>query len=150
MCCNQGPVLLIYLTTLVFHNFNGALPSIRRMPFIEAIDNDTNTIMLKKWTGLFYPRKLLCTQWRSLCLNISGKQLITQIITTFHVYSHKTLEYMLLQGIVIMRGAFLHLNRSQAKQGGNPDSKVHGAKMGPIWGRQDPGGPHVGPMNLAI
>ena len=31
-----------------------------------------------------------------------------------------------------------------------PDSKVHGAKMGPIWGRQDPGGPHVGPMNLVI
>ena len=31
-----------------------------------------------------------------------------------------------------------------------PDSKVHGAIMGPIWGRQDPGGPHVGPMNLAI
>ena len=26
-----------------------------------------------------------------------------------------------------------------------PDSKVHGANMGPIWGRQDPGGPHVGP-----
>ena len=32
----------------------------------------------------------------------------------------------------------------------NPDSKVHEANMGPIWGRQDPGGPHVGPMNLAI
>ena len=31
-----------------------------------------------------------------------------------------------------------------------PDSKVHGANMGPICGRQDPGGPHVGPMNLAI
>ena len=31
-----------------------------------------------------------------------------------------------------------------------PDSKVHGANIGPIWGRQDPGGPHVGPMNLAI
>ena len=27
---------------------------------------------------------------------------------------------------------------------------VHGAKMEPIWGRQDPGGPHVGPMNFAI
>ena len=26
-----------------------------------------------------------------------------------------------------------------------PDSKVHEANMGPIWGRQDPGGPHVGP-----
>ena len=24
-----------------------------------------------------------------------------------------------------------------------PDSKVHGANMGPIWGRQDPGRPHV-------
>ena len=32
----------------------------------------------------------------------------------------------------------------------NPDNKVHGANMGPIWGRQDPGGPHVGPMNFAI
>ena len=31
-----------------------------------------------------------------------------------------------------------------------PDNKVHGANMGPIWGRQDPGGPHVGPMDLAI
>ena len=31
-----------------------------------------------------------------------------------------------------------------------PDSKVHGANIGPIWGRQDPGGPHVGPMNLTI
>ena len=33
---------------------------------------------------------------------------------------------------------------------GFPDSKVHGANMGPIWGRQDPGGPYVGPMNFAI
>ena len=30
------------------------------------------------------------------------------------------------------------------------DSKVRGANMGPIWGRQDPGGPHVGPTILAI
>ena len=32
----------------------------------------------------------------------------------------------------------------------SPDCKVHGTYMGPTWGRQDPGGPHVGPMNLAI
>ena len=32
----------------------------------------------------------------------------------------------------------------------SPDRKVHGANMGPIWGRQDPDGPHVGPMNFAI
>ena len=33
---------------------------------------------------------------------------------------------------------------------GISDSMVHGANMGPTWGQQDPGGPHVGPMNLAI
>ena len=32
----------------------------------------------------------------------------------------------------------------------SPDSKLHGANMGPIWGRQDPGGPHIGPMNFTI
>ena len=31
-----------------------------------------------------------------------------------------------------------------------PDNKFHGANIGPIWGRQDPGGPHVGPVNVAI
>ena len=31
-----------------------------------------------------------------------------------------------------------------------PDSKVDAANMGPTWGRQDPGGPHIGPINLAI
>ena len=31
-----------------------------------------------------------------------------------------------------------------------PDSKVHGANMGASWGRQDPGGPRVAPMNFAI
>ena len=32
----------------------------------------------------------------------------------------------------------------------NPDSKVHGANMGPTWVLSAPGGHHVGPMNLAI
>ena len=32
----------------------------------------------------------------------------------------------------------------------DPDSKAHGANMGPNWGRQDPGGFQVGPMNFAI
>ena len=29
-----------------------------------------------------------------------------------------------------------------------PDSKVHGANIGPIWGRQDPCGPHVASWTL--
>ena len=31
-----------------------------------------------------------------------------------------------------------------------PDSKYHGANMGPTWVLSAPDGPHVGPMNLAI
>ena len=32
----------------------------------------------------------------------------------------------------------------------NPDSKVHGANMGPTWVLSAPNGSHVVPMNLAI
>ena len=32
----------------------------------------------------------------------------------------------------------------------SPDSKVHGANMGPIWVLSAPDGPHVGLMNFAI
>ena len=32
----------------------------------------------------------------------------------------------------------------------NPDSKVHGANMGPTWVLSAPGGPHGGLINLAI
>ena len=31
-----------------------------------------------------------------------------------------------------------------------PDSKVHGTNMGPIWDQQDPGGPHISPMDIVI
>ena len=31
-----------------------------------------------------------------------------------------------------------------------PDSKAHGANMGPTWVLSAPDGPHVGPMSLAI
>ena len=31
-----------------------------------------------------------------------------------------------------------------------PDRQINVVNMGPIWGQQDPGGPHVGPTNLAI
>ena len=32
----------------------------------------------------------------------------------------------------------------------SPDSKIHGANMGPTWVLSAPGVPHVGPMDLAI
>ena len=51
---------------------------------------------------------------------------------------------------VILETELLLVAFSSMKMGVCPDSKVHGANMGPIWGRQDPGGTHVGPMNFAI
>ena len=45
---------------------------------------------------------------------------------------------------------FLCLVLAVSHYQGYPDSKVHGAHTGPTWGRQDPGGPQVGHMNLAI
>ena len=46
---------------------------------------------------------------------------------------------------VVVRGSDVNPERM-----GSPNSKVHGANMGPIWGRQVPGGPHVGPMKFVI
>ena len=53
--------------------------------------------------------------------------------------------FRMLAGIMIYLGT-VHSKKSHH----TPDSKVHGANMGPILGRQDPGGPHVDPMNFAI
>ena len=51
---------------------------------------------------------------------------------------------------VIKRTYFPHYWLVTAGPPKNPDSKVHGANIEPTWGRQNPGGPHVGPINFAI
>ena len=50
----------------------------------------------------------------------------------------------------LLNNITIHLGRSVCLRHGCPDSKVHGAYMGPTWGRQDPGGPRVGLMTFAI
>ena len=73
---------------------------------------------------------------------------------------HET-SAVLLPGFAIRyiqcRGYFGHFHgsttdeqRINSKRNRYPDSKVNGANMGSIWGRQDPGGPQNGPMNFAI
>ena len=63
----------------------------------------------------------------------------THIFSIFHVVSVNIVAYDVLV-----------LRHQQAQYPIPPDSKIHGANMGPTWGRQDPGGPHVGHTNLAI
>ena len=41
-------------------------------------------------------------------------------------------------------------HRSYWRENSIPDRKGHGANIGLIWGRHDPGGPHVGQMKFAI
>ena len=45
---------------------------------------------------------------------------------------------------------FLDMNMGLPSKIGGPDSKVRGTNMGPNWVLSVPGGPHVGPMKLAV
>ena len=67
------------------------------------------------------------------------------LITMIHI---RTLLPAII--IEIKAGVYNHIHILRDFNDDFPDSGVHGANMGPIWGRQDPGGPHVGPMNFAI
>ena len=40
--------------------------------------------------------------------------------------------------------------RDRSWNNGIPDSKIHGANMGPTWVLSAPDGPHIGPMKFSI
>ena len=88
-----------------------------------------------------------------LCFLLSGpEQMVEQTIGTLTVMSHDVFIHV-LQSCFAGTGSWLLRYQWSYPEGtlhGLPDSKVHGANMGPTWGRQDPGGHHVGPMNFAI
>ena len=72
-------------------------------------------------------------------------------------YSNKTLSFLYAKNITIyvlywpMHSDYSCVDCTRDRGSDNiTDSKVHEAYMGPTWGGQDPGGPHVGPMNLVI
>ena len=65
--------------------------------------------------------------------------LFSRLATEFHRLSFTGLMVMDTK-ILWNLPALLHI----------PESKVHGANMGPTWVLSAPDGPHVGPVNLAI
>ena len=81
---------------------------------------DTITI---KWHATFDPNAFASLH------NNSNKILFIVHHTANHIHSRVNSGYWLSQ-------------RKEPLLRNAPDSKVHGANMGPIWGRQDPGGPH--------
>ena len=77
--------------------------------------------------------------------------------------THARLQWRLRLGIIqhklikIINNPCLSVNITVFEKKGarcspykDTDRKVDGVSMGPTWGRQDPCGSHVGPMNLAI
>ena len=80
---------------------------------------------------------------------LNASILLQDLIAHMHTYSTQYYYLVVCTDLIQKEmniGVIVCLLPEQAY----PNSKVHGAHMGPIWGRQDPGGPHVGPMNFAI
>ena len=80
--------------------------------------------------------------------SVSGANLCKNIAMTHTVWPKHThlMTKQLLHNLCI---AYKLAGRMRGQQV-YPESKVYGANMGPIWDRQDPSGPHAGPMNFAI
>ena len=87
----------------------------------------------------------------------SLKSFISDIVKRFMMSSHSSVSryfprslWRLFVLILIMACVWVKDLNVGVEITQLPDSKVHGANMGPTWGRYDPGGPSVGPMNLAV
>ena len=80
-----------------------------------------------------------------------------QILPHYLVHNWVTHIYVDKQGIIVSDNVewpicmeYLKMAHFPRLLEHYPDSKVHGANMGPIWVLSAPDAPHVDPMNLAI
>ena len=95
-----------------------------------------------KWFQKYTFKVIIRGQWVDLRLRIYS--------TLFSIKLAQHLVVLVLLWLFCGLEDQWFMNFIHSCSSGSPDSKVHGANKGPIWGRQDPGGPHVGPMNFAI
>ena len=88
-----------------------------------------------------------CYQIKTLSTH---KAIHSAAVFSTHGHPHSSCTgWVFITYVPVRINEFMGMRARYRKRTG-PDSKVHGANMGPIWGWQDPGGPHVGPMNFAI
>ena len=80
-------------------------------------------LMTSSWRWLFMDMRLFCTR---------PSTTIVMILTHWPREMGSNFKYIIFKLIT------------------RADSKIHGGNMGPTWGRQDPGGSHVGHTNLVI
>ena len=98
-----------------------------------------------------------CNVWTGCYLSLIGTKdnidVFCNILSKMNEFStDRYMTYVVLIWIVVrIDTMWFRINTSNLmKSIITPDSKVHGANMGPAWVQSAPGGPHVGPMNLAI
>ena len=109
-------------------------------PVIKTIRNNFHQLL----THL----NISSAKWRSFCLGLRELRTSTDIRVIIHITRpDRPAMYIGCVGVK----AFVNqtITTTNARYSIS-DSKVHRANMGPIWDRQDPGGPHVGPMDFAI
>ena len=90
---------------------------------------------------VFRPQGVKCFKHIVLLVNILCVLLEMYVSTCKYLYINKLPLLFICLYFVFLLSCSNH---------NTPDSKVYGANMGPIWGRQDPGGPHIGPVNFAV
>ena len=121
---------------------------------------------MKKWPTkyIFYFWTWHCWSFKEVLLNsiiylsfwnpICKKCHLQNVDAWLNVFNSVYIWHLIFLLILIPNYLIIHfiiVKHWFTKLGINiPDSKVHGANMGHTWGRQDPGGPHVGHMNFAI
>ena len=113
-----------------------------------------NKPLSKQWWGWWF-ETLSCTLWRH-CNDAPALRVHQTSLSISVTYCDQSIQYRRLiywQRLTEIRGlnkcSFLLVYLSEADRK-YPNSKIHGANMGPVWGRHDPGGSHVGPMNFGI
>ena len=109
--------------------------------------NSNNPIMLNKWyhDAIWYSRYHIQLRFLFSCAT-DYHDLYTAFCPSVGYFVTILFIFFTGETFILVFGRLSHIR----PVGTIPESKVHGAYMGPTWGRQDPGGPHVGPMNLAI
>ena len=130
--------------TYPFTNFNNGIHTMilhyenDKMMYIQLY----GSICGRLWTLLITPRAIFAPNVYMYWWHNKGRSCLLRILTCvlfeFSIFANDyRCRYMSHTSINV-----LTLN--------SPDSKVHGANMGPTWGWKDPGGFHVGPINFAL